>query len=136
MENICLNKRFLWRPTLLGLFAKAQPQLIGSCAKVGFLLLPPSHSPPSLDTLGTRLLSPTSSLSLPPPLILSKSNQNTFQLGFKVVLICSLLGCLVSSGALPYLPTYRILQPQVIFLKASPVSFFHRNHICWVSHIK
>ena len=62
------------------------------------------------------------SCQLPPQkwwLILSKSNQNTLQLGFKVVLICSLLGCLVTSGALPYIPTYRRLQPQVFFLPLS-----------------
>ena len=35
------------------------------------------------------------------------------QLGFKTVLICSLLASLVTSGALPFIPPYRSLEPQV-----------------------
>ena len=44
-----------------------------------------------------------------------KQSQYSDQFGFKVVLICCLLGALVSSGALSFLPTYRSLQPQVMF---------------------
>jgi len=50
------------------------------------------------------------------------------KLGFKAVLICSLMGSLVSSGALPFVPTYRSLQPQ-----AAVVNFNSSNDPPWSS---